>query len=297
VNIIVVSNRLAKAVTLGPREIALLVLSALIGVATLSFALGSWLAPNQQAGGWALLPGNQARQAQIDALARQLGELQAKLIRMDGLVERVGKESGIDIAPYLSSEAAPRGGLAVSSSPLTYASLLRELAATESRLNGLHDRLALATTAINQEIGGKLSFANPLPDAQRSSEYGWRLDPFSGRQVFHEGLDLIAPMGSPIRAAADGKVIYAAYHFQYGNMLDLDHGNGLMTRYAHAQSLNVKAGDVVKAGQLIALLGNSGRSSGPHLHFELRYKGVPQNPLRFLANRPAVVNTARNDTR
>lgn len=296
-NIIVVSNRLAKAVTLGPREIALLALSALIGVGTLSFALGSWLAPNQPAGGWTLIPGSQARQAQIDALARQLGELQAKLIRMDGLVERVGKESGIDVAPYLSAEPAPRGGLDVSSSPLSYQGLLRELAVTESRMSSLHDRLALANTAISQESGGKLSFVNPLPDAQRSSEYGWRLDPFSGRQVFHEGLDMIGPMGSPILAAADGKVIYAAYHFQYGNMLDLDHGNGLMTRYAHTQSLNVKAGDVVKAGQLIALLGNTGRSSGPHLHFELRYKGVPQNPLRFVATRPAVVNTARNDTR
>ena len=101
-------------------------------------------------------------------------------------------------------------------------------------------------------------------------------------QSFHEGIDFPAEAGTPIVAAASGKVVYAGYHPQYGKMIEIDHGNGLVTRYAHASQTFVKEGDLVVRGQRIATVGSTGRSTGPHLHFEVRLNGVPQNPARFL---------------
>jgi murein DD-endopeptidase MepM/ murein hydrolase activator NlpD len=98
----------------------------------------------------------------------------------------------------------------------------------------------------------------------------------------HEGIDFPAEVGTPIVAAASGKVIVAEWHPQYGKMLEIDHGNGLVSRYAHASQLLVKQGDLVMAGQRVAVVGTTGRSTGPHLHFEVRLNGSPQNPARFL---------------
>jgi murein DD-endopeptidase MepM/ murein hydrolase activator NlpD len=100
--------------------------------------------------------------------------------------------------------------------------------------------------------------------------------------AFHEGLDFSAEVGTPILAAAGGAVIFAAMHPQYGKMVEIDHGNNLVTRYAHASKLLVKVGDVVLRGSKIAEVGNTGRSTGTHLHFEVRHGGVAQNPARFL---------------
>ena len=115
-----------------------------------------------------------------------------------------------------------------------------------------------------------------------SSSFGWRIDPFSGQKSFHEGLDFPSESGTPIVAAASGKVIFADVHPQYGKMVEVDHGNGLVTRYAHASRLFVKEGDFILRGQKIAAVGSTGRATGPHLHFEVRLNGVPQNPGRFL---------------
>ena len=116
-----------------------------------------------------------------------------------------------------------------------------------------------------------------------ASSFGLRLDPFTGRSTFHEGLDFPASTGTAIVAAAGGVVIAAEYHPQFGNMIDIDHGNDIMTRYAHASRTLVKVGDIVQRGQHIADVGTTGRSTGPHLHFEVHVKGVPQNPQKFLS--------------
>jgi len=104
----------------------------------------------------------------------------------------------------------------------------------------------------------------------------------TGQRAFHEGIDFPAEAGTPILAAASGKVVYAEVHPEYGRMVEIDHGNGLVSRYAHASQLAVKEGDLVVAGQRVATVGSTGRSTGPHLHFEVRLNGVPQNPARFL---------------
>jgi len=118
--------------------------------------------------------------------------------------------------------------------------------------------------------------------AYLSSSYGWRRNPVTGRYAMHEGVDFPAPRGTPIEAAAGGVVTEAGPESGYGNMLEIDHGDGISTRYAHASELLVKKGDVVERGQLIARVGSTGRSTGSHLHFEVRLAGQPLDPKLFI---------------
>jgi murein DD-endopeptidase MepM/ murein hydrolase activator NlpD len=123
----------------------------------------------------------------------------------------------------------------------------------------------------------------PVHAGHLGSPFGWRIDPFTGRSALHTGLDFQAETGTAILAAAGGVVVAQEVHPAYGNMLEIDHGNNLVTRYAHASRLWVKKGDLVKRGQKIAAVGTTGRSTGPHLHFEVMVHGVPQDPRKFLA--------------
>jgi murein DD-endopeptidase MepM/ murein hydrolase activator NlpD len=122
----------------------------------------------------------------------------------------------------------------------------------------------------------------PVVDGWFSSNFGYRIDPFTGMQSFHEGIDFPAEAGTPVVAAASGKVVESGYQPQYGKVISIDHGNGLVSRYAHASEVHVNEGDLVVRGQRVAAVGSTGRSTGPHLHFEVRLNGVPQNPARFL---------------
>lgn len=123
----------------------------------------------------------------------------------------------------------------------------------------------------------------PVSGVSIGSRFGFRIDPFTGRSALHTGLDFPADTGTPILAAAGGVVVVQDYHPAYGNMVEIDHGNDLITRYAHSSKVFVKKGDIVKRGQKIAEVGTTGRSTGPHLHFEVLVSGVPQDPQRFLA--------------
>ena len=125
----------------------------------------------------------------------------------------------------------------------------------------------------------------PIKKGSRSSNFGWRIDPFTKVKTFHEGTDFVAKTGEPILAAAGGFVIFSGTHYQYGNMIDIDHGNGLSTRYAHADKLLVNVGQLVLPGEKIALVGSTGRSTGPHLHYEIRMNNIPRNPNRYLSKK------------
>lgn len=125
----------------------------------------------------------------------------------------------------------------------------------------------------------------PIKKGSRSSNFGWRIDPFTKIKTFHEGTDFVAKTGEPILAAAGGFVIFAGSHYQYGKMIDIDHGNGLSTRYAHANKLLVHVGQLVLPGEKIALVGSTGRSTGPHLHYEIRMNNTPRNPNRYLSKK------------
>ena len=120
-------------------------------------------------------------------------------------------------------------------------------------------------------------------DGPVGSGFGFRVDPFNGRPALHTGLDFPGPVGTTIRSAAAGVVLSAEPSGAYGQMIEVDHGNGLVTRYAHTSRMMVRPGELVRRGQAIAQIGNTGRSTGAHLHFEVLLNGVPQNPARFLA--------------
>jgi murein DD-endopeptidase MepM/ murein hydrolase activator NlpD len=122
----------------------------------------------------------------------------------------------------------------------------------------------------------------PIAGAALGSAYGMRIDPFTGTLTLHKGLDFQAEPGTPIHAAAGGVVVTQEVHPAYGNMIEVDHGKELVTRYAHADKVLVKTGDLIKRGQKIATVGNTGRSTGAHLHFEVMVQGVAQDPKKFL---------------
>lgn len=120
-----------------------------------------------------------------------------------------------------------------------------------------------------------------IADYTMSSGYGYRVDPIYGSSKFHEGLDFAAANGTDVFATGNGKVMVAGREAGYGNCIDLDHGYNYVTRYAHLSEILVKPGEEVKRGQLIGKVGSTGKSTGPHLHYEVRYKDVPQNPVNF----------------
>ena len=163
------------------------------------------------------------------------------------------------------------------SSRISLAKLGRQVEERTDQL-GVLEALLVADSA-NRKFMPTLA---PIIDGWFSSNFGYRIDPFTGLQSFHEGIDFPADNGTPVVAAASGKVIESGYQPQYGKIVAIDHGNGLVSRYAHASEVYVNEGDLVVRGQRVAAVGSTGRSTGPHLHFEVRLNGVPQNPARFL---------------
>ncbi len=225
----------------------------------------------------------------LNAMAVRLGELQAQMMRLDGLGERLAKVAGLkpQELPSLQSGQVPGRGGAESSMPardLSVAEFSELLAKLSRQVEQRSDQLGVLEALLVQDSANRkfLPTFAPIVDGWYSSNFGDRIDPFSGQQSFHEGVDFPAETGTPIVAAASGKVVAAGYHAQYGKMLEIDHGNGLVSRYAHTSQLLVTEGDLVVRGQRVATVGSTGRSTGPHLHFEVRLNGVPQNPARFL---------------
>ena len=228
-------------------------------------------------------------QGHLNAMAIKLGDLQAKMLRLDGLGERLAKLAGLkpqELPGPLQPGTTPgRGGpaptLQRNLSLDEFNAMLGELA---QQVDQRSDQLGVLEALLDNDSATKkfLPTLKPIEDAWYSSNFGWRLDPFTGQQSFHEGIDFPADVGTAIEAAASGKVVFADVHPAYGKMIEIDHGNGLVSRYAHCSALLVSEGDFVMRGQLIAKVGTTGRSTGPHLHFEVRLNGVPQNPARFL---------------
>jgi len=228
-------------------------------------------------------------QGHLNAMALRLGELQARMLRLDGLGERLAKTAGLkpQELPSLQPGTPPGRGGAPSSLPSRnlsvqeFADLVDLLA---RQVDARSDQLSVLEALLVHDTANRkfLPTLYPVVDGWFSSNFGYRIDPFSGQSSMHEGIDFPAEAGTPIVAAASGKVVASEWHPAYGNMLEIDHGNGLVSRYAHTASIVVKQGDLVVRGQRVATVGSTGRSTGPHLHFEVRLNGVPQNPARFL---------------
>lgn len=219
----------------------------------------------------------------LDAMARKLGDMQAKMLQLEALGERVSGLAGVNPNEVRSNVA--RGGILVEGRSLS----MQELQATLKDLDQLTaERGDLLTVMESRLIDQRLKkmmvpTQKPLQGGNVGSVYGWRIDPFTGRSALHTGLDFQADTGTSILAAAGGVVVASEMHPQFGNMVEVDHGNDLITRYAHASRLLVKKGDLVKRGQKLAEVGSTGRSTGPHLHFEVLVQGVQQDPHKFLS--------------
>lgn len=221
----------------------------------------------------------------VEALARKLGEVQAQLIRLDALGERMSKVIGIRPEEFRFQDMPGRGGASPGSDAMTLQDLDGELQRFRRSVDQRADYLTVLEAEVqsHQVRQALLPNSKPVADGFVGSGFGWRTDPFTGQVARHEGMDFAAPAGTPIHAAAGGVVLRADFHSEYGNVVEIDHGSQLMTRYAHAARLHVRPGDLVKRGQKIAEVGSTGRSTGPHLHFEVHAKGVVQNPSRFLS--------------
>ena len=257
------------------------------------------------------LPEPQTADAQPHPFAvEQIGALSARLFRLESqaaqLVQRIGqlaesparvgeRRSAKERAPVAppaadAAEAATgpaadpqagRGGPLLAPRPTVTLGLLdAQLEQLETRIDRMIDAVALRQSDLM-----RLPTVIPLPEGELVSPFGNRLDPITSRHAFHAGVDFAAPHGAPIVAAAGGVVEVAGWHPDFGWTVEIEHGNGLRTRYAHASKLLVKRGDVVPPGEQIALVGSSGRSTGPHLHFEVLRGGVAVDPRRYLAQR------------
>lgn len=299
--IILVSSRLstAKTITIGVRHIVAVfvffVAAVLMSSATLSWLSIQWRLPVVQD----VLLSIQQREAQqaedfvrnnLQALAARVGELQAQMVQLDGLGQRLSEKAGVvkghNPGPALQALKEPQGGPFVPD-------LLHEDALRQEI-----DRLALAIqeksrhlSAVESQMRESMVRREFLPTtlpvaggARLGSPFGPRLDPFGRGRASHEGLDFVAPYGTPVLAAAGGVVVNAAYHPEFGNLVEINHGGELITRYAHLASMRVELGAVVRRGQPVGALGSTGRSTGPHLHFEVKENGRPLDPALFLGS-------------
>lgn len=300
-NIILVSGRLTKArtITLGWRHIGLLG-SGLVGAVIALAGAMNYVTLRLAAGGEVpflnslLLPAQQRQNEKIqsyvrenlNALAVKLGEMQAQLMRLDTIGERLAKVAGLKPQDLMFGETPGRGGAESILQPrdLSLGELARQLDWLNRRMDDRGDMLGVLESSLTVDNARRKLVPTmlPVPNAWYSSNYGWRIDPFSGQRAYHEGIDVIAAEGSTILAAAGGIVVVAEFHPQYGNMVEIDHGNGLISRYAHASKRHVKVGDLVQRGEKIGEVGRTGRATGTHLHFEVRQRGAPVNPAQFL---------------
>ena len=230
-------------------------------------------------------------QAHLDALSSQLAVMQARLARLDALGGRLvevsklpegGGEFDFSTNPGLGGRAAPMPEEATELSALlaSMTALQGQIEDRELQLRILKD--VLADRSLADEA---FPDSTPVRSGWISSRYGWRKDPFHGRRAFHHGVDFVARYKAKIYAAAAGLVEFSGRKSGYGLMVEINHGNGYRSRYAHAHSLLVKKGEMVSRGQAIARIGSTGHSTGPHLHFEVLENGKPVNPMRFLARR------------
>lgn len=228
----------------------------------------------------------QGNRSNINALAARLAELQAASTRLDALGERLTQMGQLTLDEFDFSQPAAVGG------PVDPANLV---ATAESDLRSSTEQLgeklrrqaaqldALQFLMLNRQMDEDLTPSGwPVHKGWISSRYGERTDPFTGQRTRHEGLDFVGPRGSDVLSVAAGVVVWADDRSGYGQTVEIDHGNGYQTRYAHCDSIEVDPGTQVTAGQLIAKLGKTGRASTPHVHFEVLQNGSPINPANFV---------------
>lgn len=293
--IIIVSRHLksARTITIMPRHLAMgasllvaLVLSVAFMVSWLSMYLRLPVAEDLMHA----MQQEESRQANehvsnnLQLMATRLGELQGRLLQLDNLGNRVSDLAGIKQRKQVAPVAAPGQGGPYLPAPMSADEVQQEIEKLALSVDHHADEFSFMEFKLLEKRVEERLLPTTLPvkDAVLGSGFGYRSDPFAGLRARHDGLDFSAPQGTPIVAAADGVVASAGFHPDFGNVVDIDHGDGLTSRYAHMSAMSVEAGQLLRRGDRIGEVGTTGRSTGPHLHFEVRMLGVPQNPASFL---------------
>lgn len=219
-----------------------------------------------------------------DYYAKRLGQLQAESIRLTALTEKLAEIAGVDVSEFQLNTVPAQGGIDENGESLTPELFKIEMSQLTSQFDDQNKQLATIQNLFltRDSITSAIPQGRPIAGGWLSSSYGYRIDPFNGKKTFHSGIDFAAKEGTDVIAVADGIVSYIGERRGYGELIELDHGNGYVTRYAHNEKIIVKTGDRIKKGEPIALLGSTGRSTGPHVHFEVLREGTKIDPYKFV---------------
>ena len=223
-------------------------------------------------------------EAHLNALAQRLGQMQAQMMRLNALGSRLTRMAGLDAREFNFSAEAAMGGPEKAVASSNPPELMDSLNALSREIERQQERLsALENLLLDRKLSAAVTPSGwPVEGGWISSAFGVRADPFHGHQSYHDGVDIASNLGSPVHAVGDGVVSHSGERAGYGLLVEVTHESGLITRYAHASAVLVRVGDRVQKGQAIGLVGTSGRSTGPHLHFEVVRNGVSVNPMRYL---------------
>ena len=225
----------------------------------------------------------------LDALAIRLGEMQAQAERLDALGGRLTVLAGIDDAEFQFASIPAMGGLEPTSDIVdrNILDVDSEILKLQEKMHDSGYKLELLQAFLHNENfeSQYMPAGRPVDSGWLSSRYGYRTDPINGKKAMHSGMDFSGAMGANILAVADGVITWSGSRSGYGNLVEIDHGNGYQTRYAHNQKTLVAVGESVAKGQKIATMGKSGRATGPHVHFEVLQAGNKINPLPFIQNK------------
>ena len=227
----------------------------------------------------------QEADADIDALSSRIGLLQAHVMRLDALGRKLVHMASIDTAEFDFDSIPALGGPETNSNKVfELDELSRAIDELSSKLEDRENQLSVMENLVLDENLKKEvePSGRPITKGWLSSYYGMRTHPISGRREMHKGIDFAGKLGGPVIAVAKGVVTYAGKRYNYGSLIEIAHGNGYSTRYAHNSRLLVSVGDTVEKGFQIAEIGSSGRSTGPHVHFEVIKNGRQVNPVRFI---------------
>ena len=230
----------------------------------------------------------QQLQLRVDAMAMRLGEVNAHVIRLDALGKRLTEMADIDSREFNFDRDPPRGGPEGDSEGMSaqIPDLSEMLARLEQRVDLRESQLsALENVILARELHEEIHpEGRPVAKGFISSYFGERADPFDGLEAFHKGVDFAGSAGSPVTAVAAGVVTWAGVRTGYGKLVEINHGDGFTTRYAHNERTLVAVGQTVKRGESVALMGSTGRSTGPHVYFEVLRNGRQVNPLSFIGH-------------
>lgn len=222
-------------------------------------------------------------EADLDALAARLGQIQAHATRLNALGQKLVKIAKLDPGEFSFNEVPGVGGPDGTDAPVTLDfgneidAVIEQLEDREQQLSVLEN--ILMSSYMEEEVFPE---GRPIKRGWISSYYGMRTNPFTGKLQFHKGMDFAAKAGSNVLTVAGGVVTWSSKRYGYGNLVEINHGNGYVTRYGHNKENLVKVGDTVKKGQVISLMGSTGRSTGPHVHFEVLKNGRQIDPQRFV---------------